>query len=240
MFSTTPKARLSKNLAFSALLLLAACGGNSSPPPVTAPEPPAPAPQDPPAPPPPAPQPPPQTPPPVPDPVPVPDEGIVLASTYTDLVAGTINSQPNWPDWQNTGKTVPGVDCLVNEIYHIHALVSIYKDGVRLALPSDLGHKGGCTYELHTHDGTGILHVEANVQKTFTLGQFFRLWDQALGANGVAGLAGPVKFYLIDNEKLTPYSGDPANIELSVHREIVIITGTAPKELPKYRWPEGF
>ena len=131
-----------------------------------------------------------------------------------------------------------GVGCLSSIRYHIHSLVSIYKDGVRMGLPENVG-RSGCTYELHTHDVMGVVHIETDVPKKFTLGQFFALWRQPLAAAGTAGLAGPVRFYLIENETLRPYSGDPAQIELLGGREIVIISGTAPRVLPKYRWPPG-
>ena len=81
--------------------------------------------------------------------------------------------------------------------------------------------------------------MEADVAKKFTLAQLFALWGQPLGVNGTAGLAGPVRFYLVDNEKLTRYTGDPAALELVPHREIVIVSGAAPAVLPKYRWPAG-
>jgi hypothetical protein len=173
--------------------------------------------------------------PPRPAPLPPP---VSLAATYTDLVAGTINSPQGWPAWTGTGQPVAGVGCLVNEDYHIHALVSIYKDGVRQGLPDNIG-RSGCAYELHTHDVTGTIHIETDVPKKFTLGQLFALWRQPLLASGTAGLAGPIRFYVIDKEVLTPYTGDPGAIELTAHREIVIVSGTPPATLPKYRWPSG-
>ena len=215
------------------MLLLAACGGSDSDGGATAADPPPVQPSPPQQPLPPAPPPPPTQPnPPAPE--------IALADTYTELVAGTINSMPGWPAWVGPGHRNPvgGVGCLSVIRYHIHALVSIYKDGVRMGLPDNLG-RSGCTYELHTHDLTGVAHIEADAPKRFTLGQFFGLWRQALGRAGTAGLPGPVRFYLIDNERLTPYTGDPAQIELSANREVVIISGTAPRVLPKYRWPAG-
>lgn len=220
-------------LTIASLLLLSACGGGSDrPPDVVAADPPAsPTPPQQPAPPPPA--------PPAPPPVqPSPPPELVLADTYTELVAGTINSQPGWPAWvaPPNRAVVGGVGCLVSENYHIHALVTIYKDGVRIGLPSNVG-RGTCNYELHTHDVTGVVHIETDVAKKFTLGQFFALWNQPLGRGGTAGLAGPVRFYVIENERLAPVTGDPAQLELGAHREIVIISGTAPPVLPKYRWP---
>lgn len=235
-------ARLSA-LAVSSLLLLAACGGGDPAPEVVASDPPvAPSPpQQPAQPAPPQPSPPPSEPsPPAPPPPNPPPRELVLADTYTELVAGTIGSRPAWPAWVAPANRAPvaGVGCLINENYHIHTLVSIYKDGVRQGLPDNVG-RSGCAYELHTHDVTGLVHIETDVRKTFTLGQFFALWNQPLGAGGTAGLAGPVRFYVIDNETLTPFTGNPGQLELTAHREIVIISGSAPAVLPRYRWPPG-
>ena len=207
-------------LAVASLILLAACGGGGSDPaPVqTNPDPVQPNP--------------PTSPPATPEPT--------LATTFTELVAGTINHVPGWGAWLAPAGRVPvsGVGCLGTINYHQHSLVSIYKEGVRQGLPDNVG-RSGCAYELHTHDVMGMVHMEADVPKKFTLGQFFALWNQPLGVNGTAGLAGPVRFYLIENERLTRYTGDPALLELVPHREIVIVSGAAPAVLPKYRWPSG-
>jgi sulfur carrier protein ThiS len=36
---------------------------------------------------------------------------------------------------------------------------------------------------LHTHDATGLIHVESNAAKNFTLGEFLDVW-QGLNING--------------------------------------------------------
>jgi hypothetical protein len=220
-----------------ALLLLSACGGGgstASPPVSPAPQPqpaPAPAPDPTPAPAP--------APSPAPDPAPAPQpapDNIALAATYTDLVAGTQNGEVLWPDGSGTGASIGGVDCITSNVSHNHALVSIYRDGVRLAVPASVGLKG-CTYEMHTHDRTGVIHIEPNVAREMKLGQFFAVWNQPLSRTAVAGLAGPVRYFVIDNEVLTRFDGNPADIPFAAHKEIVIITGTAPAVLPRYRWP---
>lgn len=238
MLSTLARKTRYRVLAISSSLLLAACGGGSDfSPDVVAADPPA-SPSPPQAPTQPAPPPAQPSPPPAqPDP---PPPELVLADTHTELVAGTISSQPGWPAWVAPAGRVPvsGVGCLANENYHIHSLVTIYRDGVRQGLPDNVG-RSGCAYELHTHDVTGLVHIETDVPKKFTLGQFFALWNQPLATGGTAGLPGPIRFYLVENEKLTPFTGDPAQLELAGHREIVIISGSAPAVLPKYRWPPG-
>jgi hypothetical protein len=169
-------------------------------------------------------------------------ETIALASAYTGLVAGTLYSPVAWPVWWGTGKPVDGVNCLASSAYHKHALISIYKNGQRLGFPDGIGRvHAGCyhAYEMHVHDATGIVHIEADVAKQFKLGQWFSLWQQPLGATNTAGLPGPVRFYVIENEKITPWLGEPKDIDIKPHREILIVTGTKMTTVPKYLWPSG-
>lgn len=221
-------------LAVSSLLLLTACGGSDDPAPATTrPDPVQPGQPNQPT----QPSQPSQPSQPTQPNQPAPGEP-VLASTFTAWSNDTMNNPPGWIAWvaPSSPGPVSGVGCLAGVSIHQHSLISIYKEGVRQGLPDNIG-RGGCTYELHTHDGTGVVHIETSVPKKFTLGQFFALWNQPLGVNGTAGLAGPVRFYVIENERLTRHTGDPAALELVAHREIVIISGAAPAVLPKYRWP---
>lgn len=169
-------------------------------------------------------------------------ENIQLAPTQTPLVAGTINGVAAWPVWYGTGKPVDGVGCLVNGNYHKHALLSIYKDGVRLGLPDGIGRvHAGCyhAYEMHVHDVTGILHIEADTPRQFTLSQWFSLWQQPLSRDGTAGLSGPVRFYVIENGTITRQDGDPGQIAIMPHREILVVSGTPMTTVPNYLWPSG-
>jgi len=232
-FQSSTRFRLS--IAATILSALAACGGGSSTP-ATDPLPPTPptVPDPPTNPPPPPPPPPPTTPPPPTDPAPPPD--IQLAAGYTDINAAERLSQAHWPAWPSTGtRIIDGVGCATSEAYHIHSMLSIYQDGVRLQVPANIGISS-CHYDLHTHDMTGVIHIETPVPRVFTLKQFFSLWGQPLGATQVAGLAGKPIFYVIQNEKLTRVTTDPAAITLEPHKEIVIVVGTPPAEVPRWNW----
>ena len=248
MFSMKRGKVLPVAAACAVLSTLAACGGGdpgatssasglpASPGPGPAPAPtPAPTPTPTPAPTP-APTPTPAPPPPPPgDPAPPTD--IVLEPGYTDFPATLTISKPHWLAWSHTGTAVvDGVGCAPSVVYHIHALLSIYQDRQRLALPDSIGRGSGCNYEMHTHDGSGVMHIETNAPKVFTLGQFFALWGQPLSATAVAGLPGAPTFYIIDKETVKRYTGDPAAITLNAHREIVIVTGTPPVQVPRWDW----
>lgn len=169
-------------------------------------------------------------------------ETIALAPTRTPLVAATIGAPPAWPVWYGTGLPVAGIGCLTGAAYHKHALLSIYKDGVRLGLPDGIGRvHAGCyhAYEMHVHDVTGILHMEADGPRQFTLSQWFALWQQPLSRENTAGLAGPVRFYLIDDGAIARYDGDPGQIPILPHREILVVAGSVMTTVPNYLWPAG-
>jgi hypothetical protein len=241
MFPIISNARLWKAATLSAFLILAACGGRDpQQSPVALPDPPAPVTPPPVTPPPVTPPPvtpPPVTPPPVtPPPVTPPDtDTITLETAYTSVHAAT--GVAYWSEGgSGTGKTIDGVACATNENYHVHGMLSIYKDGNRLGIPQHIG-LNGCTYSMHTHDSvTGVIHIETEVPTDFVLRQFFSLWGKTLSRDSVGGIPGPVRFYIVDNEKITPYTGDPNAIPILAHREIVVVTGKAPTVIPRYDW----
>jgi hypothetical protein len=171
-----------------------------------------------------------------PNPPPPTDSGTpVLAANPTQFVDNSTQGESFWPDGSGNGQSIDGVNCTNSEAYHIHGMVSIYRNGTRLALPADIG-RNGCTYELHTHFRSGVVHVETNAQKTFTFGQLFEVWNQPLGTSNVGGIAGAAKFYLIENEKVTPVD-HPEDVEITSHRELAIVIGTPPAALVRHRWP---
>jgi hypothetical protein len=236
MVSLKSSTRVRLSIAIATLSALAACGGGGgSSPPTTDPLPPTPPTNpDPPAPPTAPPTTPPTNPPPPTDPAPQPD--IKLAAGYTSIGDAARLSQAHWPAWPSTGtRVVDGLGCATSEAYHIHSMLSIYQDGVRLAVPEGIGISS-CHYDLHTHDTTGVIHVETPVPKTFTLKQFFSLWGQPFSATQVAGLPGTPTFYVIQNEQVTRVTTDPTQITLEPHKEIVIVTGTPPVEVPRWNW----
>lgn len=148
------------------------------------------------------------------------------------------------------GQPVAGLSCYgplnqttFKEIYHVHSHLAIYQDGVRLAIPPLIGIVGNdqaysttCVYPLHSHDLTGAIHVEpASDDPPPTLGQFFGIWGQPLSRTDVAGrLRTPVVVYVRDGGNLRIHQGDPADIELTSHRSIVIQMGTPLGEIPVF------
>ncbi len=162
-----------------------------------------------------------------------------IALVYGGMVGDTF-----WPNGNTstggTGSPVDGLTCAPNmsELYHVHAHLAIFKDGKWLALPKNVGILSQCNYEMHTHDQTGIIHIEAPAFKTFTLGQFFDIWGQPLTSTNVAGVTGTVVAYINDNGDSRRYMGDLRNIELTSLRDITLQIGTPVSTLATYSWYE--
>jgi hypothetical protein len=141
-------------------------------------------------------------------------------------------------------------------IHHVHAHLDVFVDGKPIVVPAGIGINiddpevqrfkdpdgsvayGGikrcrkpCISPLHTHDVTGVIHTEAASPKPNTLGQFFTEWGVRLGGSCVGKHCGrePVAFY-VDGK---PYTKDPRAIELTDRKEIAIVIGTPPAEIPK-------
>ena len=118
---------------------------------------------------------------------------------------GLSTSQPPWhPEYEHLAQRIreTGIPAGGQEKFHIHALLHIYVEGLLVPLPADIGLDSAKHLEssLHTHDGTGIIHMEAPHPYNFTLGDFFAVWGVKLGPAQVGGLKGyggdKLHFYL--------------------------------------------
>jgi hypothetical protein len=146
------------------------------------------------------------------------------------------------------GQPVDGIQGLSQEMLavHVHAHLSLFYRGEQIAVPLGIGivkplrvvngfAGGGALYWLHTHDATGIIHVESPDARPYTLGDFFDIWGRGLGRNDVAGLQGPVHAF-VDGR---PYAGDLRAIVLTAHEQITLEVGAPVVAPPVYTFPTG-
>lgn len=140
-----------------------------------------------------------------------------------------------------------GVNCgPVNTTVQSFTHLSIFVDGQHLALPGMVGIERDasnnlvCVYNVHTHTGdrSGRIHTEGPTPATYTLGQFFQIWGMPLQTDNVAGITSAelTAVYIIENDTVTEFTGDPATIELTNRRHIVLVLGSAITEVPVYTW----
>lgn len=127
---------------------------------------------------------------------------------------------------------------------HIHTHLDIFINGKAVQVPADIGvpPTGGIT-PVHTHDTTGIIHIESpDATATYTLGQFLEIWGVKLTDTSIGGYTDNAtqKLVVYDNGKQV---SDPVHLALKAHHEIVITYGTAgqaPNPIPKsYNFPAG-
>jgi hypothetical protein len=144
-----------------------------------------------------------------------------------------------------SGSTIRGITCDTEEqdLFHNHAHLDIFVNGHVISIPPGIGIVDDkCLYWLHTHDETGVIHIESPVRRDFTLGQFFDVWkgnlnnsksfDDILGGNLVPTVC-------VNGTKV-PSNVNYKDVKLNAYDEIAVIYGTPPKSIPsKYSFEEG-
>src|SRR6476659_3527537 len=137
---------------------------------------------------------------------------------------------------------IDGIKCDIAEHFnfHYHAHLDIFVNGFSYLVPAGIGIKPpDCIYWLHTHDISGIIHVESPDNRSFTLGQFFDIWGKKFNNSQIFD-------FMVDksaNKTLAVYiNGTEAanmqyrNIPIVNHEDITIIYGTPPPEIPPYEF----
>lgn len=154
------------------------------------------------------------------------------------------------PPWARPADTVKrataaglAVTNMEGTAVHFHTHLDVLVDGKPVTVPAELGIAGnGSIAELHTHDTTGVLHVEAPAKgKHYTLGQLFDEWNVRLTGTAIGGLTnggGRTLAAYVDGKKAP---GDPSRIALAPHREIALVYGKpGTAKIPSsYRFPAG-
>jgi hypothetical protein len=165
------------------------------------------------------------------------------ASANTQAVnssKATITSIPNITSDNPNFPVVNDIACQANEqlAYHNHAHLSIYVNGSAVSLPAGIGiaPDNSCIYWLHTHDSNGVIHIESPNANTYSLGTFFKLWEDHFSALGYPSQLNTTDGWTIYvNGK--PYTGDFHAIQLLRH-ELITMAYNSPNVTPDtaYSW----
>jgi hypothetical protein len=162
---------------------------------------------------------------------------------------------------QSKGKASPPVpaangipcDALEHTQVHYHAALQIIYHGNQVIIPSDVGRLSTCFYWLHVHvESPGVIHIESPKGRTFTLGDFFKVWQVSKGtpepldathvSTFTVGAGEQLVVYvdLNDGKGPQPYTGDPAAIVLRAHEVITLeITPPIVNPPPKFTFQSG-
>jgi hypothetical protein len=88
-----------------------------------------------------------------------------------------------------------------------------------------------CISPLHTHDESGVLHVENDKERQITLGQLFTEWGVRFNDQCVGGYCAPDKPYKVFVGG-AEFTGDTSTIVLKDHEEIAVVIGQPPASIP--------
>jgi hypothetical protein len=81
----------------------------------------------------------------------------------------------------NNLPAIDGIECdrVEHLDFHTHTQLNMTINNQSYPVPAGIGiMQGYCIYWLHTHDNSGLIHMESPIQRDFTLGQFLRLWNK--------------------------------------------------------------
>ena len=107
-----------------------------------------------------------------------------------------------------------------------HRQVAIVPPGIGVA-------RSGCSYPLRTTAPTGVVEVLAGGQ--FTLGDFFRVWGRRFDITHLLSFRGRVSLFVGGKRR----TGDPRELVLTRHAQIVIEVGGYVAPHPSYLFPRG-
>jgi hypothetical protein len=151
------------------------------------------------------------------------------------------------------GQQIDGITCQSSEqvLFHIHAHLTIFVHGAPRQVPAGVGiappyeveratvgafvARATCFTWLHTHSADGIIHTESPITRTYTLGDFFDIWGQALSRRQVGPAHGSVT--ALFNGRV--YAGDPRQIPLLAHAQIQLDVGQPLIAPERITFPEG-
>jgi hypothetical protein len=173
---------------------------------------------------------------------------VAIPSTPASTATGR-DSEPPWaaPADASGAVAAAGLPMLGAEgtALHIHAHLDVIVNGRPVTVPAEVGIDEGAQKisPLHTHDTTGVIHIESPTQAEFSLGQFFSEWQVSLSGSNIGALKADGTHLLKTYVNGQPYTGDPAGLVLKAHDEIALVYGTAAQQtgVPSaYQFPAGY
>jgi hypothetical protein len=152
-----------------------------------------------------------------------------LGDTTAVSGPGIRATPPRWtPEYAHLAQRIKqlGLPPVGKEKVHHHALIHIYNDGLLVPVAPNIGIHKPAYSSIHTHDQTGVIHMESDVPHKFTLGDFFAIWGVRFGKASLGSLvndgdkqvhvyvdgkpiADPVHYVLRDQDNIVVGYGTP-------------------------------
>jgi hypothetical protein len=122
-----------------------------------------------------------------------PDPGPDIKNAPATVAVGN-NTSPPWPAPADASAAVnaAGLPMLSHEgnVDHIHAHLDVLVNGQPVTVPAGIGigSQRGTISPLHTHDTSGVIHIESPIKRQFSLGEFFSEWQVSLNEDNIGAL----------------------------------------------------
>ena len=166
--------------------------------------------------------------------------GVIAVSVVVVVGLVSLVMRDHQPPAPSVYPTIDHISCQSAEQsgIHAHAHVSIYINGKRILVPANVGiaPDGSCLYWLHTHDASGVIHVEVPSGVSVTFGNFLDIWAQQFRQLAYPSqLSDPVGWQVYVNGK--PFTSDFHTIPLHSHT-LLTLAYNSPGVKPdtNYHW----
>jgi hypothetical protein len=112
---------------------------------------------------------------------------------------------------------------------HTHEHLDVFVNGKRVIVPAGIGIGESLVSPLHTHDASGVIHVESPTVRSYSLAEVFAVWGVRLTKTCLANECGEGKLHFFVDGKP---AADPNRIVLTHHLEIAVAFGPPPQPVP--------
>jgi hypothetical protein len=131
---------------------------------------------------------------------------------------------------QDNKLTMKEIEChsIEHFDFHIHTKLIIIIDNQLYPIPANIGIiPEKCIYWLHTHDNSGLIHIESPIKRNFTLGQFLQIWKLFNNSDIVQRLAdnqinGNITIHVNNNHNNTSVGTDFSHLVLKDQDRILL------------------
>jgi len=156
--------------------------------------------------------------------------GIAIVLAFVALLATQLLGKNGSGASNALAKPIDGIQCGATEgiAYHEHAHLTLIDVGKPVRVPALLGTNAKCLYWVHTHDASGLIHMEAPQNVRPTLSTVVDIWgepDQTVSRTQFFDTRATPKqtMRVYVNQRL--YTGDPRKIVLLKHTTIAMELG---------------